>query len=173
MICVVRQRFCSPTNVDGATYTNTVWPELKNCEALILSSDLFLSPSPGSDFQFFHLCSIYASFLPVRVLPQFVFPAHKSPTSSNPKPSPSCPPPPACALPSPVFICQLSANPCPTPPRRHFYLFSRALQNNHPHPASHICACACIFDICLFLTSSSRRVFSLCLFRVSSAAVPE
>ena len=54
--------------------------------------------SPGRDFQFFHLCSIYASFLPVRAPPQFVSHPHKSPTS-NPSPSPCVPllpPPRAC-----------------------------------------------------------------------------
>ena len=108
-----------------------------SCEALILSC-LCLPVQTFNSFifvPFMHHFSPYVrslnlSFPPIN-LPQV---QNKSPTSSNPKPSPSCPP--ACAF-SPVFICQLSANPSPTPPRRHFYLFSRALQNNHPHPASH------------------------------------
>ena len=82
------------------------------------------------DFQFFHLCSIYASFLPVRAPPQFVSHPHKSPTS-NPSPSPCVP---SSLLLAPVFICQLTANPCPTPPRLYLFSRARALPNNHHHP---------------------------------------
>ena len=66
--------------------------------------------------QFFHLCSIYASFLPVRtyLCPSICLQPHKSPNFK----SLGCPAVPQLL---PVFICQLTANP------HRLYLFSKIM----------------------------------------------
>ena len=108
--------------------------------------------------QFFHLCSIYASFLPVRtyLCPSICLQPHKSPNFK----SLGCPAVPQLL---PVFICQLTANP------HRLYLFSKIMMFSkllllHVTSSCVICTPLCHYQfwyLLIFNLERSPSIFSL------------
>ena len=81
---------------------------------------------------------------------------------------PQAPVSPSSLLLAPVFICQLTANPCPTPPRLYLFSRARALPDNHHlpthtpgHPASHAYIAVIFRYLLIFDLKQSPSIFAL------------